>query len=807
MKKNVRKFLTILLNVAIFMVILSQFRAIGVFADAPLTIDAIRIETNEDTVVISWSTNADSLGKVEYATDSYFKNHKDDDVPYNSYVQESGRKTTYHVVRLIGLDADTKYHYRLSAESSSQQVTTFDRTFETDDFDDNTVPIISNVHVPYVGARSVTIQWDTNEAATSRVEYGTTINYNKSTGSSTRTKVHDITIKNLQPNTLYHFRVVSSDKDKNTAVYADEVFKTDFNTTLDDRDLEIFDIRPTNINDSYISSNTVTLSWRTTRPATGRVRYGTTPKLGKSIVLPEPRPFLHIVTLKDLEPATTYYYTLESKGVLGKTAKSEVSAFTTRGSENEIVETSNEVFIFDDPLVLGDEFSDNSNQSGLQFGGTVSNLELEKRNIIFYSSFDTGLSATYAQGSTVARNIGDVSVTNSGIAGGALDLTKAGGVQFQGSQNFNSQSGTIAFWFKSGAESKKQAFTIFDAKNKDKFFNITFDKNGTVRFRFENDHDGDHSLKLGPFSGLFDDTWKFVAITWDYKDRTASMYYRDENGFIWEDSKSIKHGAPDLTEEFFIGSKKPSSSANMVIDEFAIFDRLLAKNEIEGLIQNGLRFSVVETNPTANGFGNDSSGVGGGNSGQNVNTDNSQVLGVSRSPYTETSALYRVKGKPAVYAILNGQKHYISNPTSFDIYGYRWEDVKEVTQEFLDTFPYARLITTPDNSSVYYLYQRPQVRWLKIAIPSPTVFISYPQNEWGNIVVVNQLDVDAYPFANLVKVPKQEQIYLLENSIRRPFASSDVFAQSNLNPYHIVGINEVHLNAYNLGSPVTEPIQ
>jgi LPXTG-site transpeptidase (sortase) family protein len=83
---------------------------------------------------------------------------------------------------------------------------------------DTTPPVITNVQATINPDGTVTITWDTDEFATSRVDYSTnpaalTLN----SQDSALTLAHSITLTGLTPNTTYHYRVTSADAIGNSA--------------------------------------------------------------------------------------------------------------------------------------------------------------------------------------------------------------------------------------------------------------------------------------------------------------------------------------------------------------------------------------------------------------------------------------------------------------------------------------------------------------------------------------------------------------------------------------------------------------
>ena len=77
---------------------------------------------------------------------------------------------------------------------------------------DNTAPAISNVAASAHGDGTADITWDTDEASTSRVDYGTNPNdLNLNQGSPALVTSHSVHLTGLAPNTTYHYRVTSAD--------------------------------------------------------------------------------------------------------------------------------------------------------------------------------------------------------------------------------------------------------------------------------------------------------------------------------------------------------------------------------------------------------------------------------------------------------------------------------------------------------------------------------------------------------------------------------------------------------------------
>ena len=93
---------------------------------------------------------------------------------------------------------------------------------------DTTSPIISNT-VSNPSSNGILITWNTDELASSFVDYGLTTSYGTSTSEidlSPRVTNHSISLSNLVSCSTYHYRVLSTDGDTNQATGDDNIFTT-----------------------------------------------------------------------------------------------------------------------------------------------------------------------------------------------------------------------------------------------------------------------------------------------------------------------------------------------------------------------------------------------------------------------------------------------------------------------------------------------------------------------------------------------------------------------------------------------------
>jgi peptidoglycan hydrolase-like protein with peptidoglycan-binding domain len=92
---------------------------------------------------------------------------------------------------------------------------------------DRTPPVISALIEENLSRGMVSIQWTTNEIATSQVEYGTTPSYGKKTAQNRGFSLyHSALLTNLSDNTTYYYRVISKDEAGNTKTSSGYSFRT-----------------------------------------------------------------------------------------------------------------------------------------------------------------------------------------------------------------------------------------------------------------------------------------------------------------------------------------------------------------------------------------------------------------------------------------------------------------------------------------------------------------------------------------------------------------------------------------------------
>ncbi|GEM_PF-3236417 len=105
---------------------------------------------------------------------------------------------------------------------------------------DNVPPVISNIQTSTTGT-TATLTWTTNELTRSVVSYGPTALYeNGNVIDSLLSTNHSMTIKGLDPASLYHFRIAATDSSNNTTNSNDSTFTTGAASTIASDDFNAF---------------------------------------------------------------------------------------------------------------------------------------------------------------------------------------------------------------------------------------------------------------------------------------------------------------------------------------------------------------------------------------------------------------------------------------------------------------------------------------------------------------------------------------------------------------------------------------
>jgi hypothetical protein len=174
-----------------------------------------------DTTQVTLTLSTNESATCRYATST--------DVPYTSMTNTFSVTGGLTYTQLVaGLHDAQTYTYNVKCQDIANNANPDDYAISFYIHSADAVPpIISNVQATQLTPYSAIVTWDTDEAATSQVEYGATNAYGKFTVlNAARAITHAVTLRGLDSVTAYHLRVRSIDIGDNESVSADTVFTT-----------------------------------------------------------------------------------------------------------------------------------------------------------------------------------------------------------------------------------------------------------------------------------------------------------------------------------------------------------------------------------------------------------------------------------------------------------------------------------------------------------------------------------------------------------------------------------------------------
>jgi len=265
-------------------------------------IQAVSIATN--STEIHWNTDFVSDSQVEYGLTTAYGNTTALDVAL----------VTSHSQTLSGLVPGTTYHYRVKSQTAGGLSVSADQTFTTQ----QVPPVISAIAVSGVTSSSATINWTTDQAADSQVEYGLTTAYGSvTTLDPALVTSHGQQLTGLATGATYHYRVLSRNAGNILAISADGTFTTSAAPVV------------TNVVISNIQGATAAVNWQTDQPADTQIEYGLTTAYGSMTPLNPTLMLGHGQAISGLQPGTTYNMRIRARNTGGVLGVSGNFTFTT----------------------------------------------------------------------------------------------------------------------------------------------------------------------------------------------------------------------------------------------------------------------------------------------------------------------------------------------------------------------------------------------------------------------------------------------------------------------------------------------
>jgi len=171
-------------------------------------------------------------------------------------------------------------------------------------------------------------------------------------------------------------------------------------------------------------------------------------------------------------------------------------------------------------------------------------------------------------------------------------------------------------------------------------------------------------------------------------------------------------------------------------------------------------------------------------------------VGGQQNFYGQKYQLVKTPTSPNIYILVNKQKYLVKSPSIFAAYGFRWSEVKMISQKELDRYPTATLVKTPESPAVYFLYHG--LKRKKVLL-TETAFRSYRNNSFNKVITISSQDLHLYSDIVLVKETNKSTVYLLQGASKRPIKNMEALHKNNL-AYQPIGlVSTKDLNSYQTG--------
>lgn len=193
---------------------------------------------------------------------------------------------------------------------------------------DTTAPVISAISVTSIGTTTTTVNWTTNEGASSKIFVSTTspvaTNGTPAWTDTATTTSHGVQLVGLIPGTTYYYVIRATDAANNTSSSAQGSFVT---IPLGDAVAPVI----SSIAVGSITSTGASISWTTNELSSSKVYLSTTSPVSTSSASWTDGNLLasHTAPLTALATNTTYYFVLQATDASTNTTYSAQGTFTT----------------------------------------------------------------------------------------------------------------------------------------------------------------------------------------------------------------------------------------------------------------------------------------------------------------------------------------------------------------------------------------------------------------------------------------------------------------------------------------------
>lgn len=311
------------------------------------------LQTNQTGANPTW--NQASMNGVQLSNANFIQSYAFSDGTNKSMVMFNLSRTTGYMVNFTGANAPTGTLQELTltstnltdsneagnlvapayrtltnfGASSTLTLPPYSMTVITWTGSSTTKPVsITNVGAASITSNSAVINWTTDRATDSTVNYGTTSGLGTKVTNASSVTAHSLSLTGLTAGTTYYYQVSSQDANGSGASSV-----LSFQTPSAASPITISSVATSNI-----TGTGATITWTTSRASDSTVTYGTTSAMGQTATNAS-AVTAHTVTLSGLTAGTTYYYQVGSKDSNGS-GLSSVLTFQTTAATSPITVSS-----------------------------------------------------------------------------------------------------------------------------------------------------------------------------------------------------------------------------------------------------------------------------------------------------------------------------------------------------------------------------------------------------------------------------------------------------------------------------------
>lgn len=250
----------------------------------------------------------------------------------------------YHKISLPCLQKNKIYYFKIVAiDRLENQEESFLQSFSTKGMEkeDLIKPRFEEQKILQTINNAVAISWTTNEETKAIIYYGDeNENLNRTARVRSFQKEHELLIHRLKPGTKYYLKIVAEDKSGNKTNGRRFIFNT--NDYKDEPELSVSNVSPLSFNEELIFSRKIIIKFKTNLVSKSKIQYGVVSgKYKRKEIVSKSLRKNHQITLRDLNPETTYYYKITAYDSFNRKKKntSEMT-FVTRSLKKQFVDSS-----------------------------------------------------------------------------------------------------------------------------------------------------------------------------------------------------------------------------------------------------------------------------------------------------------------------------------------------------------------------------------------------------------------------------------------------------------------------------------